>query len=77
MNKLITKLTLALCRDVDGVVSFFDAYTERLNKLSAHLKAKAAKKRERASRLSGEAEGHVSEADRATRVAQRVSDLMR
>lgn len=76
MNKIINKLLLALCRDVDGVVSFFDAHRARLAELAERQTDKAMEARVQAARLVDEAERHQREADRARRVAARVGDLL-
>lgn len=78
MNKLITAIKLALLgSDVESIVKSFAAHQAKLQTLAANLRAHENAKRGVADRLLVEADAHRSEADRATRVSQRIGELLR
>ena len=63
-------------KTVDEVIAAFDKAKTDLLTLASELSAKAEDKRAKASRINAEADGHASEAERAKRVADRVSALV-
>ncbi len=76
MTRLITRIVLALCTNIDSVLAFFEAYRTRLNQLSAELDKQAIEKRREAAVLTAAANHCETEAARGRRVSQRVAALL-